>query len=277
MSHALTATDSVTASGNDTRTSVDSDTVPPVPFRPSSSLPLDVAQHAFDLLMAGPEPLSIDGAELGVGLPARLIPLHELRAILLHPACSRTTRDEVWRHLICQARTHRKAWMVAAVALALPMLHRLTKSLTSKITADREDLEADVLACYMEAVVRVNLTWSHPVLRLSRLTQFAVLRAHATQQPELLTVPELGEGEQALSYPAGHADLLLAGAVASGVITAEEAELIGLTRLENIPLSTYCRSRGLLYCTILKRRQRAEAALYQALMDGDLGDLSTVR
>ncbi|MFI7114154.1 hypothetical protein ACIBK9_48125 [Nonomuraea sp. NPDC050227] len=245
----------------------------------ASSLALDVAEHAFNLLMRGPSPLSVDGAALGQGLPARPIPMNELRAILLHPSCSRTTRDHVWRHLIDQARTHRGAWMVAAVALAIPMLRRLATTLTDKIypgqsgrlaRADREDLEAEVLAAYIEALTRVKLAWSHPVLRLSRLAQFTVLRAYASERPGLLADPDLidrpDERQHPLAYPAGHPDLLLAQAVADGVITELEAELIGFTRLEGVSLSSYCRRRGLLYCTALKRRQRAENALYQALL-----------
>ncbi|MEV6986763.1 hypothetical protein AB0M95_36655 [Sphaerisporangium sp. NPDC051017] len=240
-------------------------------------LPLDVAEHAFTLLMRGPAPLSIDGALLGHGLAARPIPLHELQAMLLHPSCSRTTRDHVWRHLISQARTHRGAWMVATVALAIPMLRRLITTLADKTVAeriDREDLEADVLTAYMEALCRVNLAWSHPLLRLSRLTHIAVLRAHATDRPGPVADPDLSDrtdsGQQPLTYPTGHPDVLLAQAVAQGVITKLEAELIAATRLDGVSLSAYCRRRGLLYCTALKRRQRAETALYQALQHGDL-------
>ncbi|MFI6816129.1 hypothetical protein ACIBG7_27245 [Nonomuraea sp. NPDC050328] len=238
----------------------------------AGSLPLDVAEHAFELLMCGPAPLSIDGAALGQGLPARPIPLNELRQILLHPSCSRATRDYVWRHLLAQARAHRNAWMVAAVALAIPMLRRLVGALVGKTPSgriDREDLEAEVLAAYMEAVTRVKLTWSHPLLRLSRMTQLAVLRIVAVEPPRLLDDPESIEragSSHALAYPAGHSDLLLDQAVADGIISEAAAELIQFTRLEGIPLTSYCRRRGLLYCTALKRRQRAEAALHQAFL-----------
>ncbi|MFC5833991.1 hypothetical protein [Nonomuraea insulae] len=244
---------------------------------PGGSLPLDVAEHAFNLLMRGPAPLSLNGSSLGHGLPARPIPLSELREMLLHPSCSRATRDHVWRHLIGQARSHRGAWMVSAVALAIPMLRRLIGVLADKTPAeriDREDLEAEVLTAYMEALGRVNLAWSHPLLRLSRLTHIAVIRAYAADQPSLLADPDLcdraGSGQQPLTYPAGHPDLLLARAVAEGIITELEAEMIAFTRLDALPLSSYCRSRGLLYCTALKRRQRAETALYQALRHGEL-------
>ncbi|MFC4014793.1 hypothetical protein ACFOY2_46760 [Nonomuraea purpurea] len=260
-----------------TQPSEASDSLGGSPRGRGGSLPLDVAEHAFTLLMRGPAPLSLNGAALGHGLPARPIPLNELQAMLLHPSCSRTTRDHVWRHLIGQARTHRGAWMVATVALAIPMLRRLIGTLADKIPAeriDREDLEADVLTAYMEALCRVNLTWSHPLLRLSRLTHIAVIRAHATDQPGPLADPDLSDradsGQQPLTYPASHPDVLLAQATAQGVITALEAELITATRLEGVPLSNYCRRRGLLYCAALKRRQRAETALHQALQRGDL-------
>jgi hypothetical protein len=232
--------------------------------------PLDVAERSFRLLMQGPQPLAVDGAVLGAGLPARPVPLDELGILLLHPSCGRGTRDEVWRHLIEQARTHRGAWMVAAVALATPMLRRLLKTLAETLPIEREELEAELLACFMEALVRVELSWSHPLLRLSRLTQFAVLRSHAIDRPHLLPEPDINGDRRALRYPAGHADLLLAQAVELGVITADAAELISMTRLDQIPLNAYCRARGLLYCTALKRRQRAEARLRQALLNGDL-------
>ncbi|QFY12925.1 hypothetical protein GBF35_45905 [Nonomuraea phyllanthi] len=236
--------------------------------------PLRMAERSFALLMQGPQPLAVDGAALGLGLPARLVPFDELRTILLHPSCDRTTRDGVWRHLIEQARTHRGAWMVAAVALAVPMLRRLLRTLTEMIDAEHEDIEAEMLACFMEALHRVELSWSHPVLRLSRLTQFGVLRAHAIEQPELLSEPEMSDGRLALRYPSGHPDLLLARAVEAGIITAGAAELIGTTRLDSTSLADYCRARGLLYCTELKRRQRAEARLRQALISGELSGTS---
>lgn len=232
--------------------------------------PLNLAEHSFRLLMQGPQPLAVDGTVLGVGLPARPIPLDELGTLLLHPACSRATRDEVWRHLIEQARTHRSAWMVAAVALAAPMLRRLLKTFTETLSVEREELEAEVLACFMEALGRVELSWSHPLLRLSRLTQFAVLRSHAVDRPHLLPEPDINGDRRALRYPTGHVDLLLTRAVELGVITADAAELISMTRLDHISVSAYCSARGLLYCTALKRRQRAEARLRQALMSGDL-------
>ncbi len=49
---------------------------------------LDVLDTSFRLLVAGPSPLAIDGAALGHGLPARLIPLDQLRATPTTGWCS---------------------------------------------------------------------------------------------------------------------------------------------------------------------------------------------
>jgi hypothetical protein len=67
--------------------------------------------------------------------------------------------------------------------------------------------------------------------------------------------------------PWGHPDFVLARAVAQGAITADEAELIGATRLEGLPLATAGEDRGLPYQTVKKIRLRAEYRLLAYLRD----------
>src|SRR6266511_1522362 len=64
--------------------------VPPADHDPDA---LDVLDTSFRLLVAGPSPLAIDGAALGKGLPARLIPLDQLRALLLDRGTPYAARD----------------------------------------------------------------------------------------------------------------------------------------------------------------------------------------
>jgi len=49
--------------------------------------PFDTLEKTFDLLVAGPHPLALDGTSLD-GLANRAIPLGELKAMLLHPSMS---------------------------------------------------------------------------------------------------------------------------------------------------------------------------------------------
>jgi hypothetical protein len=84
---------------------------------------LDEIEQRFQLLCAGPQPLSVDGTEIGHGLPRRLIPLPELAAILMHPSCGFEARDAVWRLLVERARTGDAAWVVGAVGVLTANLH----------------------------------------------------------------------------------------------------------------------------------------------------------
>src|SRR6266540_1355177 len=68
--------------------------VPPADHDPDA---LDVLDTSFRLLVAGPSPLAIDGAALGKGLPARLIPLDRLRALLLDRGTPYAARDAAVR------------------------------------------------------------------------------------------------------------------------------------------------------------------------------------
>jgi hypothetical protein len=61
--------------------------------------------------------------------------------------------------------------------------------------------------------------------------------------------------------PPAHGDLLLARAVAAGVLSRVDAELIAVTRVEEVPLRQLAGRWGVGYEALRKRRQRAEAAL----------------
>jgi hypothetical protein len=68
--------------------------------------------------------------------------------------------------------------------------------------------------------------------------------------------------------PCGHPDFVLADAVRQGVIASEEADLIGRTRLERIPLLEIAHELGISYNAAKNRRWRAEARLVAAIKEG---------
>ena len=67
--------------------------------------PLDSADASFRALTTGPQPLALHAASLAAGLPDRLVPLDELRALLLHPATGARARNKVWAELVRRARS----------------------------------------------------------------------------------------------------------------------------------------------------------------------------
>jgi hypothetical protein len=68
----------------------------------------------------------------------------------------------------------------------------------------------------------------------------------------------------------GHPDLVLARAVRRQVITRDEAELIGMTRLEGVGIAQLAAANGYQLGALYLRRQRAEARLVGWLTTGRL-------
>jgi hypothetical protein len=226
--------------------------------------PFDVAANTFRLLTTGPQPLAVDGAALGGGLPARLIPLSELASILMHPSCDYATSDRVWRLLIEQARTGGPAWVIGAVGVALPGLRQAAYRLRHHCG----DVQAELLTAFVAALRTVKLGGAKVAQRLlsaTFTTARAALRADEPRTKALVDLP--------VSAPtAGHPDIILTRAVAAEVITADEAALIGATRLDGVSVADYAARLGKAPKAVYKARDRAEQNLVEAVLCGDLSD-----
>jgi hypothetical protein len=113
--------------------------------------PYQSLETVLGLLTSGPEPLSLDGRLIGHSLPARPIPLDELRSMLLHPSVGFAARDAAVAELARRARRDRGPDGRLAGVL-LPRLRRLTTPLARACPGQAADLEAAVLAGLVEAV-----------------------------------------------------------------------------------------------------------------------------
>lgn len=236
-------------------------------------MPLDTARTAFAWLVTGPHPVCVDGRLFG-GLPDRLLPLNEVRDLLLRRRCGQGTRDAVWAHLVLRSRTEGATWTVGCVGVALPGLTRIAARLSARFAGDVTDVHAAVLAGFLAELPRIDLRRPRIMLRL----RWAAYRAgHATVREALDAPVPAGSGFRSAppSQPWGHPDFVLARAVADAVLTAEEAELIGSTRLEGLPLAEAAQQRGVTYEAVKKTRRRAELRLLAYLCaenaDGDAG------
>ncbi|MFD4248304.1 hypothetical protein ACFWQL_01020 [Amycolatopsis thermoflava] len=230
-----------------------------------AAMPLDAARAAFEWLVAGDHPVSVDG-RLFAGLPQRRVPLNELRDRLLRRRCPQTVRDAVWAHLVLLARTEGATWTVGAVGVALPALTSIAATLSAKFAGDPSDIHAAVLAGFVAELGTIDLRKPRIMLRL----RWAAYRAGHSCVREALDAPvPSGHGfRSALPPPPwGHPDFVLARAVAEGAISAAEAELIGATRLEGVPLADAAAQRDMSYQAVKKARQRAERRLVAYLLD----------
>jgi hypothetical protein len=209
--------------------------------------PLDSLDAAFRLLAAGPEPLALHASHLAAGLPDRPVPVTELRVLLLHPATSATARNKVWAELVRRTRSGDPAWTVALAGIALPGLRRSVASLTRAYRGEAADLQAEVLAGFLAAVRALDLDELESVPLASSLCWAARRAGEKLARADAAWASRrtgLDGHDTAPAMPGGHPDLVLAAAVRKGVLTAAQAELIGRSRLEGIPLRVIAAETG---------------------------------
>lgn len=238
---------------------------------------LDIARDAFNWLVTGPHPISLNG-RLFTGLPDRDIPLDEVRDRLLARRCSQATRDAVWAHLVLRSRTEGATWTVSAVGVALPALTSVAATLSDRFAGDPADVHAEVLRGFLAALSTIDLRPPRIILRL----RWAAYRSGYDALSEALSSPTpVAPGFRSAPphAPWGHPDLVLARAVADGVLTQTEAALIGATRLENVSVADWAAQHEVGEWAVYKTRKRAELRLVdylrEAIADADPTDTLT--
>ena len=233
-----------------------------------SSSALAAAESAFALLTSQPAPLAMDTRPLA-GLPDRTMPLDEVRALALTGGLSTETTDGLWQQLARQARQWGPAWVVGAVGVALPGLTRMASRLTRGHRGDADDVDAEVLTGFLQALREAPLEPPRLWLRLCWAAWRAGLRI--VRQTEYLELPaEVPTGSRTPARPYGHPDLILGRAAAAGIITADQAELISATRFGGALIDQLAADGGVSAPVLRMRRRRAELRVAAAILAGDL-------
>lgn len=231
---------------------------------------LDVLDTSFRLLVSGPSPLAIDGVVLGHGLPARLIPLDQLRVLLLDRSTPYAARDAAVSELLRRARHQGGAWTVGLAGVLAPGLRRVAAALATDYPGDRADIDAEVLAGLLDGIRRIDPGGTHLPARLLRHAFNRAKRLRRRDRAFALRNAPVSPDSMAPPRLVGHPDLVLAKAVHRQVITGDEAELIGMTRLEGIGIAQLAAANGYQLGALYLRRERAEARLVGWLMTGRL-------
>lgn len=227
---------------------------------------LDAAEAAFRLLTTGPAPLAVDGSVLGHGLPRRLLPLDEVRELLLNAGTGHEAREAIWQVLVRNARERGAAWVVGAVGVAIPGLRNVAGELARGYTGDVEDLDAEVVAGFTERLKTIDPDAGSLAARLVWAAQRAGARLRAAEwEHAARRLPLLDSIEP--PAPWGHPDLVLADAVTEGIITEFEASMIIATRLENTHLTTLARTLEFSYEQLRYLRDLAEYRLVRYLTE----------
>ncbi len=241
----------------------------------------DIARTAFEWLVTGPHPVALDCRPIP-GLPARRVPLDELGSLLLDKDTPQPLRDAAWAALVTRSRTDGGTWTVACVGLALPWLVQVAARLTRSAQGEAHDIQAAVVTGFLEELTTVDLHRPRILVRL-RWSAYragcAALREtlHAAsplghpsdEQMQELLAERVASASGFRSCPppqlSGHPELALLAAVDAGVISAQEATLIGATRFGELSLAEAAHARGQTYEAAKKSRRRAESRLVSHL------------
>jgi hypothetical protein len=229
---------------------------------------LTVAEDAFRMLVCQPAPLAFDARPI-IGFPDRHLALDELRDLLRAPGNDSGTVDAVWRQLAEQARTWGPGWVVGAVGVAMPGLTRMAARLSAGYATLADDIDSELLAGFLDELRTGDLRAPRVWLRLCWAAWRAGLKARRVD--DLLELPpDLPVGSCTPYRPYGHPDLILGRAVAAGIITAAQADLIGSTRMGDVLIEQIAAECGQPGSVIRMRRKRAERKLVAALQRGEL-------
>lgn len=231
---------------------------------------IEAVERTFQALVTRPSPLALDCRGLHPQVPNRHVPLDELRKRLLARDVGQQARAAVWSLLVTYAQSGGPHWVIAAVAMARPALTVMAGRLARGWNGDVADLDSAILEGFLVALRSADpLTDVLPVSLLRAAHRAGVKARHWEADYWQVSRP-LDAGALLPPPLYGHEDLILGRAVASGVLTAEQAELISVTRLDKVPARVAARQRGVSVDVLRMRRVRAEEKLVRAIRAGEL-------
>jgi transposase-like protein len=232
------------------------------------SSPLDAAERAFNLLVQPPTHVGFDGRGF-LGLPDEILPLDELRDLLLSAQTGVEVRDAVWRELVTRARRDGPAWVVATVGVAMPGLRRIAGMLAAGWRGDTDDLDAELIVGFVARLKTIDLGVPRVCGRLIDAGLRAARKARDVDSDAQLIHAD-AIGPIAPIHPWDHPELVLARAVAAAVLDPDEANFIADTRLGNTTVAQIAHRLGIPASTASDWRARAERRLAAAIGEGEL-------
>jgi hypothetical protein len=232
--------------------------------RPRRYPVLDAVEHAFAQLAADPDTPRVRTVE------GRL-PLSVVRSILADPATPGPEADVIWRTLIGRARGDNARWLLAVVGCALPRIRSGIWHATRNRAVDRDEAAQAALAAFTEAVMTLEpLPYVEVLDELVRHARNAAQRVADHVKRDRLTLRPL-PSSMPPPAPAGHVDFVLADLVHEGVITRDEADLIGRHRIEGTSIRRIAAAQGTYPMRLCRVLKDAETRVITALTEDAAG------
>jgi hypothetical protein len=228
---------------------------------PTSTLnPFNTLESAFTVLCTEPGALSLEAGAVA-GLPRRSIPLTELRSILLHPSTSHAVRDATLGELLRRSQSDGGRWTIGLAGVLLFGLRRAVAPLCLACPGKAADIEAEAIAGLLEAIPKTNTSRSRLASRLTWLARNQAKDLVTREFAEAAARPFHDAASAVPVWSDHHPDLVLMKAVIAGVVAAEDAALIGETRLGAMTVDEAASGLGIATKAAYERRRQAEKRL----------------
>ncbi len=235
--------------------------------------PLADIERSFRSATRAPALLALEAADIASDLPEGLMPLDELRRLLLHGRLTFATKDRALSLVASRAHAGDDLWTVGLAGLLMPGLKRVARRLRRTPGVDAAEVGPEVVIALLEAIARADPAGERLAARLCwevyrRAACALGVRRRATGDLEWPTDRPPGS-----AVPSTNPEAVIERAVRVGVITMDDAELIARTRLEGQRITDVAASLSLPASRLQKRRERAEARL-TALLRRESADVS---
>lgn len=250
---------------------------------PISELPLRTLKRSFDLLIAGPDSLTLP-IRVVKSRKARVVamPLSEARQTLLGYGVSARACRAAWTELVLRARREGPEWKLAACGMAYPALCRHATSLYAEYAGDEFDLQSELLTGFLAALAEVNLkdrsiTDIAGYLGWRAYAAARTFLARENEASETLSLQEMVEKQGDAPDGAGafppvhsgghtHPDQVLDAAVQAGVITDTEARFLSAIHIGGGNTGQAAAEVGWSRATAYRRRPAIEERLVDFLL-----------
>ena len=229
--------------------------------------PFDLVEKAFWNLSHARRPLTLPATLFKDRAEGLAVPLTEARRRLLLASTPYAVRDSVVAAAVRRAQSPDAAeWRTGVAGLVLPGLRALVGPLTRAFPSLRADLEAESLVGLFEALPKAapdrcrlasHLIWAGRTHAARFLTNSVEVGRHETPLADPVAT---AAATAALVIPQ-HPDLALQQALQAGVVDAQEANVIGETRIGDVRLHDYAAQVDVPYGSVRLRRYRAEQRL----------------
>jgi hypothetical protein len=228
------------------------------PNKSYESTVIAIAEQSFLDRFSDARVLSIPGEMFGPAWAGRRVSLAEAKALLMGPAADAC--DRVWAVIAREARERGGDWSLAAAGMAAPMLKRTAAIASAKFDGMRaDDLAAEIVAAFLSHLAVIDLERPGILVRMRWATWRATVKVALINVEAPVPNPTIGSMPP--TVPCAHPDVALARAERAGIITAPEADLIGMTRLDEVTLIEAGACLGITPNAAKIRRQKAEARL----------------